>query len=132
MDGKENDLEITMSNNQDSQALGRKIGRREELREQLKLRDAEARMAGGKSRVEKQHEAGKLTARERIEILLDPGTFVEMDRFRIHQCRNFGMDEKKYLGDGLVSGFGQIDGRQIFIYAQDFTIFGGSLSETVA
>lgn len=109
-----------------------KKDRRQELREELKLRNVEARMAGGKTRIEKQHAAGKLTARERIEILLDPGTFVEMDRFRIHQCRNFGMDEKKFLGDGLVSGFGQVDGRQVFIYAQDFTIFGGSLSETVA
>lgn len=106
--------------------------RRQLLREQLKSRNVEARMAGGKSRVEKQHAQGKLTARERIEILLDPGSFIELDRFRIHQCRNFGMDEKKYWGDGLVSGFGMLDGRQIFVYAQDFTIFGGSLSETVA
>lgn len=103
-----------------------------ELRESLKHKNVEARMAGGKSRIEKQHAQGKLTARERIEMLLDPGTFVEMDRFRIHQCRNFGMDDKKFLGDGLVGGFGQIDGRQVFIFAQDFTIFGGSLSSTVA
>jgi propionyl-CoA carboxylase beta chain len=102
------------------------------VREKLKIKNSESRLSGGPERLEKQHRAGKLTARERIEILLDPGTFVEMDRFRVHQCRNFGMDEKKFLGDGLVSGFGQIDGRQIFIYAQDFTIFGGSLSETVA
>lgn len=106
--------------------------RRKLLREELRLKNDEARLGGGRERLERQHKAGKLTARERIEILLDPGTFVEMDRFRIHQCRNFGMDDKKFLGDGLVSGFGQIDGRQIFIYAQDFTIFGGSLSETVA
>lgn len=112
--------------------LDKKKSRRQELREELKARNVQARMAGGKSRVEKQHQAGKLTARERIEILLDPATFVEMDRFRIHQCRNFGMDEKLFLGDGLVSGFGQIDGRQVFVYAQDFTIFGGSLSEAVA
>jgi propionyl-CoA carboxylase beta chain len=112
--------------------MGTKKDRIQELREALKLKNVEARMAGGKSRTEKQHALGKLTARERIEMLLDPGTFVEMDRFRIHQCRNFGMDDKKFLGDGLVSGFGQIDGRQIFIYAQDFTIFGGSLSSTVA
>lgn len=112
--------------------IGANKDRRQELREELKLRNVEARMAGGKGRIEKQHASGKLTARERIEILMDPGTFVEMDRFRIHQCRNFGMDEKKFLGDGLVSGFGQVDGRQVFIYAQDFTIFGGSLSEVVA
>lgn len=112
--------------------MGSKKDRIQHLRETLKLKNMEARMAGGKSRIDKQHAGGKLTARERIEMLLDPGTFVEMDRFRIHQCRNFGMDDKKFLGDGLVSGFGQIDGRQIFIYAQDFTIFGGSLSSTVA
>ncbi|HXW60519.1 MAG TPA: carboxyl transferase domain-containing protein, partial [Myxococcota bacterium] len=106
--------------------------RRQLLREDLKSKNLEARMGGGKSRTDKQHELGKLTARERLEILLDPGSFVEMDRFRIHRCRNFGMDQKMFLGDGLVSGFGQIDGRQVFVYAQDFTIFGGSLSEVVA
>src|SRR5262245_36319555 len=106
--------------------------RRQVLREELKAKNLEARMGGGKSRIDKQHELGKLTARERLEILLDPGSFVEMDRFRIHRCRNFGMDAKKFLGDGLVSGFGQVDGRQVFVYAQDFTIFGGSLSEAVA
>jgi propionyl-CoA carboxylase beta chain len=109
-----------------------KTDRIEQLRDELKLKNLEARNLGGKSRIEKQHDQGKLTARERIEMLLDPGTFVETDRFRVHKCRNFGMDEKKFLGDGLVSGFGQIDGRQIFIYAQDFTVFGGSLSKTVS
>lgn len=104
----------------------------ERLHDELRFKNLEARNLGGKSRIEKQHAQGKLTARERIEILLDPGTFVEMDRFRVHNCRNFGMDEKKFLGDGLVGGFGYVDGRQIFIYAQDFTVFGGSLSKTVA
>ncbi|MCA9508877.1 MAG: acyl-CoA carboxylase subunit beta [Myxococcales bacterium] len=103
-----------------------------ELRENLLVKNREARLGGGSSRIEKQHSLGKLTARERIEILVDPGSFVEMDRFRVHRCRNFGMDEKKILGDGLVSGFGQIEGRQVFVYAQDFTVFGGSLSEVVA
>jgi propionyl-CoA carboxylase beta chain len=112
--------------------MSEKNDRRHELREELKAKNLESRMGGGKSRIEKQHALGKLTARERIEILLDPGTFVEMDRFRMHRCRNFGMDDKKFLGDGLVSGFGHIEGRQVFVYAQDFTIFGGSLSETVA
>lgn len=117
---------------QETQIMSKKIDRRQELREELKLKNLEARMGGGKSRVDKQHAIGKLTARERIEILLDPGSFVEMDRFRIHGCRNFGMEDKKFLGDGLVGGFGQIEGRQVFVYAQDFTIFGGSLSQVVA
>lgn len=116
----------------ETQSMTNKKDRIKELREDLKLKNLEARMGGGKSRVEKQHALGKLTARERIEILLDPGSFVEMDRFRLHRCRNFGMDDKKFLGDGLVSGFGQIEGRQVFVYAQDFTVFGGSLSEAVA
>lgn len=116
----------------ETQSMTNKKDRIKELREDLKLKNLEARMGGGKSRVEKQHSLGKLTARERIEILLDPGSFVEMDRFRLHRCRNFGMDDKKFLGDGLVSGFGQIEGRQVFVYAQDFTVFGGSLSEAVA
>jgi propionyl-CoA carboxylase beta chain len=103
-----------------------------DLRQELKAKDLEARLGGGKDRIEKQHSLGKLTARERIEILVDPGTFVEMDRFRVHNCRNFGMDQKTVPGDGLVSGYGQLDGRQVFVYAQDFTVFGGSLSETVS
>jgi propionyl-CoA carboxylase beta chain len=103
-----------------------------DLREELNTKNLHANMAGGKSRIEKQHAQGKLTARERIELLMDGGTFVEIDRFRIHQCRNFGMDDKKFLGDGLVSGFGHIEGRQVFVFAQDFTIFGGSLSGTVS
>lgn len=87
---------------------------------------------GGEDRVEKQHQQGKLTARERIELLLDPGTFVELDRLRTHRCLDFGMADKKTPGDGVVTGYGQVDGRQIFVYATDFTVFGGSLSETVA
>lgn len=117
---------------EETHEMSKKKDRIQELREDLKLKNLEARMGGGKSRIEKQHSQGKLTARERIEILLDPGSFVEMDRFRIHDCRNFGMENKKFLGDGLVSGFGQIEGRQVFVYAQDFTVFGGSLSQTVA
>jgi propionyl-CoA carboxylase beta chain len=87
---------------------------------------------GGKDRIEKQHAIGKLTARERIELLVDPGSFVEMDRFRTHRCRDFGMDKQLPPGDGLVTGYGQIEGRQVFLFANDFTVFGGSLSETVA
>lgn len=82
----------------------------------------------GKERVAKQHEAGKLTARERIELLLDPGTFQELDRFVTHRSRDFGMEKSQPLGDGVVTGFGQIDGRIVYVFSQDFTVFGGSLS----
>lgn len=101
-------------------------------RNELKRRNAEALLGGGEARIEKQHKSGRLTARERIEILVDPGSFVEMDRFRTHRCLNFGMEAKQIPGDGVVTGFGLVEGRQIFLYAQDFTVFGGSLSETQA
>jgi propionyl-CoA carboxylase beta chain len=81
---------------------------------------------GGDKRIERQHAAGKLTARERIELLLDPGTFIELDRFVAHRCADFGVE--KYLGDGVVTGWGRVDGRKIFVFAQDFTVVGGSLS----
>lgn len=86
---------------------------------------------GGKDRVEKQHKSGKLTARERIELLLDPGTFREIDAYVTHRAREFGMDkpENQYLGDSVVTGWGTIDGRLVYVYSQDFTVFGGSLSE---
>ena len=89
---------------------------------------------GGEKRVEAQHERGKLTARERIDLLVDPGTFVEIDRFVTHRCRDFGMDSEKneILGDGVVTGSAKVDGRPVYLYAQDFTVFGGSLSETHA
>ncbi len=82
--------------------------------------------------MKRQHDAHKLTARERIDLLLDPGTFVELDRLVVHQCRDFGMDEQKIPGDGVVTGYGRIDGRQVFLFAQDFTVFGGSLSSAYA
>ena len=88
----------------------------------------EAERGGGEERIAKQHEAGKLTARERIELLLDPGSFVEMDRFKTHRCADFGMQQHKILGDGVVTGYGLVEGRQVFVFAQDFTVFGGSLS----
>jgi propionyl-CoA carboxylase beta chain len=87
---------------------------------------------GGEARVERQHAAGKLTARERIELLVDPGSFVEIDRFVTHRCIDFGMQDQKILGDGVVTGHGLVDGRQVFVFAQDFTVFGGSLSEAYA
>jgi propionyl-CoA carboxylase beta chain len=91
-----------------------------------------AEAGGGADRIERQHAQGKLTARERIELLLDPGTFVELDKFRTHRCLDFGMDKQRFPGDGVVTGYGHVDGRQIFLFAQDFTVFGGSLSETYA
>jgi len=93
---------------------------------------AKAEEAGGEARVEKQHKQGKLTARERINLLLDNSSFVELDKFVEHQNYNFGMDKTKFLGDGVITGYGKIDGRQVFVYAQDFTVFGGSLSATHA
>jgi propionyl-CoA carboxylase beta chain len=100
--------------------------------ERLRELNRQAEAGGGERRVSKQHAQGKLTARERIELLLDPGTFVEVDKLRTHRCLDFGMAEKKIPGDGVVTGYGHVDGRQIFLFAQDFTVFGGSLSETYA
>ena len=88
----------------------------------------QALAGGGEARMARQHAAGKLGARERIDILLDPGSFVEMDRFKTHRCTDFGMDAEKIPGDGVVTGHGLVDGRQVFVFAQDFTVFGGSLS----
>ena len=98
----------------------------------LAEKDASAMAGGGASRITRQHAAGKLTARERIEFLLDDGSFEEFDRFKKHRCLDFGMQDQQYPGDGVVAGHGLIDGRQVFVFAQDFTIFGGSLSETNA
>jgi propionyl-CoA carboxylase beta chain len=94
--------------------------------------DAAAERGGGESRVAKQHEAGKLTARERIDLFLDPGTFVELDKFKTHRCSDFGMGSQKIPGDGVVTGHGLVEGRQVFVFAQDFTVFGGSLSGAYA
>src|SRR6478672_8611531 len=91
-----------------------------------------AELGGGADRLKRQHDAGKLTARERMELLFDPGTFEELDKLVTHRCRDFGMEDQVIPGDGVVSGHGLIDGRQVFAFAQDFTVFGGSLSETNA
>src|SRR6059058_1455765 len=91
-----------------------------------------AELGGGEDRLRRQHDAGKLTARERIELLFDPGTFEEVDKLVTHRCRDFGMAEQLVPGDGVVAGHGLVDGRQVFAFAQDFTVFGGSLSETNA
>ncbi len=99
-----------------------------------RLADMERRAAlgGGQARIDKQHEAGKLTARERIAAFLDEGSFVEMDKFVTHRCADFGMQEQKILGDGVVTGHGTVDGRMVCVFAQDFTVFGGSLSGAYA
>ena len=98
----------------------------------LEQLERQAALAGGQARIDKQHEAGKLTARERIAALLDEGSFVEMDKFVTHRCADFGMQEQKILGDGVVTGYGTIDGRTVCVFAQDFTVFGGSLSGAYA
>jgi len=91
-----------------------------------------AEVGGGKEKIKKQHEMGKLTARERILSLLDTGTFVEIDKLVVHRCNDFGMENQKIMGDGVVAGYGKIDNRLVYVYAQDFTVFGGSLSRTNA
>jgi propionyl-CoA carboxylase beta chain len=98
----------------------------------LRQKAESAEIGGGQERIDKQHQAGKLTARERINLLLDEGTFQEMDKLVVHQSHDFGMDKKRIYGDGVVSGHGRIEGRTVFIFAQDFTVFGGSLSATNA
>src|SRR5690349_12387014 len=100
--------------------------------DQLREREQKAEQGGGSGRVEKQHAAGKLTARERIDFLLDEGTFQEFDKLVEHRSHDFDLDKQKYAGDGVVTGHGLIDGRKVFVFAQDFTVFGGSLSETHA
>ncbi|HVS21175.1 MAG TPA: acyl-CoA carboxylase subunit beta [Pyrinomonadaceae bacterium] len=100
--------------------------------DQLREREQRADAGGGAARVEKQHAAGKMTARERVEFLLDEGTFQEFDKLVEHRSRDFGMEKEIYPGDGVITGHGLIDGRKVFVFAQDFTVFGGSLSETHA
>lgn len=92
----------------------------------------DAKMGGGQKRIDIQHEKGKMTARERIELLLDEGSFEEFDMFVSHRCTNFGIEKTKFLGDGVVTGYGTIDGRLVYVFSQDFTVFGGSLSESFA
>ena len=100
--------------------------------EDLRRRNREAEAGGGRERLARQKAEGKLPARERIALLLDSGTFQEMDKFVVHRCTDFGIGQQKIPGDGVVTGHGTIDGRQVFVFAQDFTVFGGSLSETYA
>ena len=98
----------------------------------LMQRRAEAQLGGGQERIDKLHAQGRMTARERIDLLLDPGSFEEFDMFKTHRCRDFGMEEKVFPGDGVVTGYGTVEGRLVYVYAQDPTVLGGSLSETIA
>ncbi|MDH3444385.1 MAG: methylmalonyl-CoA carboxyltransferase [Deltaproteobacteria bacterium] len=100
--------------------------------DKLRELNEHAEAGGGQDRARRQHEQGKLLARERLEILTDNGSFVEMDRLRTHDCTDFGMDKQKYFGDAVVTGYGAVDGRLVYVYSQDFTVFGGSLSGVVA
>ena len=108
------------------------MSKQEEKISQLIDKRAEARLGGGEKAIEKQHQRGKYTARERIAMLLDEGSFEELDMFVTHRSTNFGMDKKHPLGDGVVTGFGTVEGRLVYVFAQDFTVLGGSLSETMA
>jgi len=101
---------------------------RKHLLDRLDTLEQKALVGGGEARIKRQHDAGKWTARERVEALLDPGSLVETDRLVTHQCRDFGMEEQQIPGDGVVTGFGNVDGRLVYVFAQDFTVFGGSLS----
>src|SRR3984893_16477427 len=98
--------------------------------EHLRTLREEARQGGGEARIRAQHDKGKLTARERLDLLLDPGTFVEICQFVTHRSSSFGLENERYYGDGVVTGYGRIDGRLVYVFSQDFTVFGGSLSET--
>ncbi|UXX77922.1 acyl-CoA carboxylase subunit beta [Reichenbachiella carrageenanivorans] len=104
----------------------------EEKIQQLKKLNQEALLGGGEKRIESQHKKGKLTARERIALLIDEGTFEEIGKFVTHRATDFGLDKQKILGDGVVTGYGQISGRLVYVFSQDFTVWGGSLSETYA
>src|SRR5712691_9070625 len=103
-----------------------------EIIKKLEQRRANARKGGGQPRIDAQHGRGKLTARERVELLMDKGSFEELDMFVEHRTTEFGMDRTKIPGDGVVTGWGTVNGRSVFIFAKDFTVFGGSLSETHA
>ncbi len=104
----------------------------EERVARLEAMRAESLLGGGQKRIDQQHDRGKLTARERLDLLLDPGSFVELDAFVTHRSSDFGLDDQRFLGDGVVTGHGLIDGRLVFVFSQDFTVFGGSLSEAYA
>ncbi len=117
--------------NSSTNGSGRLKTNAEKVAELRRLRE-EAKLGGGQKRIDAQHAKGKLTARERIDLLLDDGTFEELDAFVTHRSSDFGLENQKYMGDGVVTGYGKIEGRTVFVFSQDFTVFGGSLSETHA
>jgi propionyl-CoA carboxylase beta chain len=100
--------------------------------EELEKKNQESLLGGGEARIQQQHKKGKLTARERVHLLLDEGSFQELGQFVMHRCKDFGLDKEYYLGDGVITGYGTVNGRLVYIFSQDFTVFGGSLSETHA
>ena len=100
--------------------------------ETLARKNEETLLGGGQHRIDAQHKKGKLTARERVDLLIDKGTFQEIGKFVMHRCKDFGMDKEYYLGDGVITGYGKVNGRLVYVFSQDFTIFGGALSETHA
>src|SRR5579885_1462515 len=117
--------ERTPQDSAELKSTAEKLAELQQLKEQAKL-------GGGPRRIENQHKKGKLTARERLDLLLDPGSFNELDMFVTHRASDFGLDEQKILGDGVVTGYGKIDGRLVYVFSQDFTVFGGSMSEAHA
>src|SRR5258708_39639635 len=100
--------------------------------DELDRKNNEALLGGGEKRVDQQHSKGKLTARERVALLLDEGSFEELGKFVMHRSKDFGLDKECYLGDGVITGYGTVHGRLVYVFSQDFTVFGGSLSETHA
>src|SRR5262245_2761110 len=104
----------------------------QEILRQLEAKRAAAQLGGGQQRIDAQHAKGKLSARERIDLLLDDGTFEEWDMFVEHRCSDFGMEANRIPGDGVVTGYGTVNGRLVFVFSQDFTVFGGALSEAHA
>ncbi|MEJ2717819.1 MAG: carboxyl transferase domain-containing protein, partial [Deltaproteobacteria bacterium] len=108
------------------------MSEREAKFEELRRREEESDRAGGPEKIAKQHKAGKMTARERVLELLDDGSFEEIDKFVVHRCTDFGMEKQHIPGEGVVSGYGKVNGRGVYVFAQDFTVFGGSLSYTHA
>ena len=102
----------------------------EDILQELETRRTTARQGGGQRRVDAQHAKGKLSARERVELLLDEGSFEEFDMFVAHRCTDFGMDAERPAGDGVITGWGTVNGRQVYVFSQDFTVMGGSVSET--
>ncbi|MDX5346537.1 MAG: methylmalonyl-CoA carboxyltransferase, partial [Hymenobacteraceae bacterium] len=104
----------------------------EERFETLDRKNKEALLGGGQDRIDAQHKKGKLTARERIHLLMDEGSFEEIGKFVMHRSKDFGLDKQYFLGDGVVTGYGTVNGRLVYVFSQDFTVLGGSLSETHA